>query len=274
MERGERARLWAEQVDELQSLPGFAAALGRCRVLVTNDTGGMHLANALGVAVIGLFGPTNPLRTGPVFNAPWEAQAFAMAVELHRRGVFTWREWADALAEEIAHAVEHGDRDDGSHYYERWLAADVFAPDGAGSRADDAKPPFVVIQPPPNVTGSLHLGHAQRSAVEDLMVRHARMCGRPTLWLPGLDHASIAAQFVLDRLKEEARHRTLIDAIVTSMRTTGAAILFTATTIFAGIIFWITISTLRFNGEMSLLLCLLLQCQHSVLDIGILLIVK
>ncbi|MFM2105646.1 MAG: hypothetical protein RL338_678 [Chloroflexota bacterium] len=84
--------------------------------------------------------------------------------------------------------------------YERWLAADVFAPDGAGSRADDAKPPFVVIQPPPNVTGSLHLGHAQRSAVEDLMVRHARMTGRPTLWLPGLDHASIAAQFVLDRI--------------------------------------------------------------------------
>ncbi len=51
-------------------LPGFADALGRCRVLVTNDTGGMHLANALGVAVIGLFGPTNPLRTGPVFAAP------------------------------------------------------------------------------------------------------------------------------------------------------------------------------------------------------------
>lgn len=62
-------------------------------------------------------------EAGPVFNAPWEAQAFAMAVELHRRGVFTWREWADALAEEIAHAVEHGDHDDGSHYYERWLAA-------------------------------------------------------------------------------------------------------------------------------------------------------
>ncbi|HSO30683.1 MAG TPA: class I tRNA ligase family protein, partial [Candidatus Sulfomarinibacteraceae bacterium] len=82
--------------------------------------------------------------------------------------------------------------------YERWLAADVFAPDGAGSRADDSKPPFVLIQPPPNVTGSLHLGHAQRTAVEDLMTRHARMQGRPTLFLPGLDHASIAAQFVLD----------------------------------------------------------------------------
>jgi len=84
--------------------------------------------------------------------------------------------------------------------YERWLAADVFAPDGAGSRANGSKPPFVIIQPPPNVTGSLHLGHAQRSAVEDLMTRHARMQGRPALFLPGLDHASIAAQFVLDRI--------------------------------------------------------------------------
>ena len=82
--------------------------------------------------------------------------------------------------------------------YERWLTADVFAPDGAGSRSDGSKPPFVIIQPPPNVTGSLHLGHAQRTAVEDLMIRHARMQGRPTLFLPGLDHASIAAQFVLD----------------------------------------------------------------------------
>ena len=87
--------------------------------------------------------------------------------------------------------------------YERWLAADVFAPDGAGSTADDSLPPFVLIQPPPNVTGSLHLGHAQRTAVEDLMIRHARMKGHPTLFLPGLDHASIAAQFVFDRIIAE-----------------------------------------------------------------------
>jgi valyl-tRNA synthetase len=84
--------------------------------------------------------------------------------------------------------------------YERWLAADVFAPDGAGFTADPWKPPFVIIQPPPNITGSLHLGHAQRTAAEDLLVRHARMQGRPTLFLPGLDHASIAAQYVLDKL--------------------------------------------------------------------------
>jgi valyl-tRNA synthetase len=82
--------------------------------------------------------------------------------------------------------------------YERWLAADVFAPDGMGSTADPALPTFTIIQPPPNITGSLHLGHAQRTAVEDLLIRHARMQGHRTLFLPGLDHASIAAQFVLD----------------------------------------------------------------------------
>jgi valyl-tRNA synthetase len=82
--------------------------------------------------------------------------------------------------------------------YERWLSADVFAPDGAGSTADPSLPSFTIIQPPPNITGSLHLGHAQRTTVEDLMIRHARMLGHPTLFLPGLDHASIAAQFVLD----------------------------------------------------------------------------
>ncbi len=87
--------------------------------------------------------------------------------------------------------------------YARWEAADVFAPDGAGSRADWSKPPFVVIQPPPNVTGALHLGHAQRATVEDALVRHARMTLRPTLWLPGKDHASIAAQYVLDRILAE-----------------------------------------------------------------------
>ena len=84
--------------------------------------------------------------------------------------------------------------------YARWLAADVFAPDGAGSRARSTEAPFVVIMPPPNVTGALHLGHAARSATEDLMVRRARMQGRPTLWLPGVDHASIAAQWVLRRV--------------------------------------------------------------------------
>jgi nitrile hydratase accessory protein len=60
---------------------------------------------------------------GPVFRAPWEAQAFAMAVTLHERGCFTWPEWASRLAREIAATRERGERDDGSRYYRHWLAA-------------------------------------------------------------------------------------------------------------------------------------------------------
>ncbi len=84
--------------------------------------------------------------------------------------------------------------------YQRWLDADVFAPDGVGSRASSTAEPFTIIMPPPNVTGALHLGHAARSATEDLMIRRARMQYRPALWLPGVDHASIAAQWVLRRV--------------------------------------------------------------------------
>jgi nitrile hydratase accessory protein len=59
----------------------------------------------------------------PVFKAPWEAQAFAMTLSLHARGAFTWSEWAGALAAELAAAAARGAPDDGSHYYEHWLAA-------------------------------------------------------------------------------------------------------------------------------------------------------
>jgi len=60
---------------------------------------------------------------GPVFKAPWEAQAFAMTLSLNTQGAFTWREWADALAAELGAAVARGEPDDGSRYYEHWLAA-------------------------------------------------------------------------------------------------------------------------------------------------------
>jgi len=59
----------------------------------------------------------------PVFREPWEAHAFAMAVTLHRQGLYTWREWADTLAGEISAAQAAGDPDDGSTYYGHWLAA-------------------------------------------------------------------------------------------------------------------------------------------------------
>jgi nitrile hydratase accessory protein len=58
---------------------------------------------------------------GPVFAAPWEAQAFAMAVALHERGLFSWSEWAAALAAEIKRAQAAGDADTGETYYRHWL---------------------------------------------------------------------------------------------------------------------------------------------------------
>jgi nitrile hydratase accessory protein len=67
--------------------------------------------------------PGIPLdEDGPVFREPWEAHAFAMALTLHDRGVFTWNEWASALAAEIKRAQADGDPDTGETYYRHWLA--------------------------------------------------------------------------------------------------------------------------------------------------------
>jgi len=59
---------------------------------------------------------------GPVFAEPWQAQAFALAVKLSEEGHFTWKEWAAALADELKTAADRGEPDDGSRYYEYWLA--------------------------------------------------------------------------------------------------------------------------------------------------------
>lgn len=69
--------------------------------------------------------PDLPGRDGnePVFSEPWQAQAFAMTLALHRQGLFTWPEWADTLAAEIAAAQAGGDADRGDTYYRHWLAA-------------------------------------------------------------------------------------------------------------------------------------------------------
>lgn len=61
--------------------------------------------------------------SGPVFAEPWQAQAFAIAVNLSEQGHFTWKEWAAELAAELKAAEDRGEPDDGTHYYEHWLAA-------------------------------------------------------------------------------------------------------------------------------------------------------
>jgi valyl-tRNA synthetase len=85
---------------------------------------------------------------------------------------------------------------------QRWVDAGVFAPDMAAARA--GKKAYVVMMPPPNVTGSLHMGHALFVTIEDVLSRTHRMRGEPTLWLPGVDHAGIATQAVVER--ELKRH--------------------------------------------------------------------
>ncbi|MEK7873185.1 MAG: class I tRNA ligase family protein, partial [Chloroflexota bacterium] len=78
--------------------------------------------------------------------------------------------------------------------YQTWTERGYFTP-----RIDRSKKPFVIIMPPPNVTGELHLGHALTATLEDTMVRWHRMLGEPTLWLPGADHAGIATQVVVEK---------------------------------------------------------------------------
>ena len=79
-------------------------------------------------------------------------------------------------------------------WYKFWLEKGYFTP-----RIDPKKKPFVIIMPPPNVTGELHVGHALTATMEDIMTRWHRMKGEPTLWLPGVDHAGIATQVVVER---------------------------------------------------------------------------
>jgi valyl-tRNA synthetase len=90
-------------------------------------------------------------------------------------------------------------------WYKFWLEHGVFR---ASLDPADTREPYTVALPPPNVTGSLHMGHALGDTLEDVLVRHKRMQGRNTLWQPGIDHAGIATQLVVERqLAREGKSR-------------------------------------------------------------------
>ncbi|XP_028801662.1 valine--tRNA ligase, chloroplastic/mitochondrial 2 isoform X1 [Neltuma alba] len=114
----------------------------------------------------------------------WHFKPRHFAVAASENGVFTSPEIAksfDFTAEE--------------RIYNWWESQGYFRPN-----FDQGTEPFVISMPPPNVTGSLHMGHAMFVTLEDIMVRYHRMKGRPTLWLPGTDHAGIATQLVVERM--------------------------------------------------------------------------
>ena len=86
-------------------------------------------------------------------------------------------------------------------HYERWEQNGWFAPSGTGD-------PYCIVIPPPNVTGTLHMGHAFQDTIMDALIRYHRMQGRNTLWQPGMDHAGIATQMVVERqLQDEGTSR-------------------------------------------------------------------
>jgi valyl-tRNA synthetase len=78
--------------------------------------------------------------------------------------------------------------------YEAWMSKGLFQPAGK-----PGKKPFVIVIPPPNVTGVLHMGHGLNNSLQDILIRYHRMLGEPTLWVPGTDHAGIATQNVVER---------------------------------------------------------------------------
>jgi valyl-tRNA synthetase len=92
------------------------------------------------------------------------------------------------------------------NHYERWEKNGFFAPE---INQDPNAPVFSIVIPPPNVTGSLHMGHALQHTLMDVMTRHRRMAGYRTLWLPGMDHAGISTQLMVVRAlkKEEGKTR-------------------------------------------------------------------
>lgn len=86
--------------------------------------------------------------------------------------------------------------------YQLWEKSGAFNPD----KLKNAKKPFSIVIPPPNVTGSLHMGHALNATIQDILIRFKRMNGFKTLWAPGTDHAGIATQSVVEK-KTKKRKR-------------------------------------------------------------------
>ena len=96
--------------------------------------------------------------------------------------------------------------------YKKWQDAGYFKAD-----AKSNKPPFTIVIPPPNVTGSLHIGHALDHTIQDLLIRMKRMKGFEALWLPGMDHAGIATQNVVEKqlaTQGKSRHDLGRDAFI------------------------------------------------------------
>ncbi len=112
-----------------------------------------------------------------------------------------WKDPAMALIDSLPKLYDPQSASD--RIYAEWEAAGLFSPDPAAPGE-----PYSIVIPPPNVTGSLHMGHALNNTLQDVLIRYKRMDGYNTLWVPGLDHAGIATQWVVERqLREQGLDR-------------------------------------------------------------------
>ena len=104
------------------------------------------------------------------------------------------------MAQEIPKAYEPQEIEE--RWAKAWFEEELFRAENSGTPglASDAQPRFSIALPPPNVTGSIHIGHMLEHTQIDMLVRWHRMRGERTLWLPGMDHAGIATQFVVERM--------------------------------------------------------------------------
>ncbi|RME19947.1 MAG: valine--tRNA ligase, partial [Deltaproteobacteria bacterium] len=91
-------------------------------------------------------------------------------------------------------AKQYDPRSVESRWAREWIEQGCF-----NANEEDTRPPFSIVIPPPNITGTLHMGHALTLTIQDVFVRYKRMDGYNTLWLPGTDHAGIATQMVVER---------------------------------------------------------------------------
>lgn len=95
--------------------------------------------------------------------------------------------------------------------YQKWIESGYFNPDNLPELEDgSSREPFTIVLPPPNVTGTMHVGHGLTITIEDILIRWRRMQGRKALWLPGTDHAAIATQSKVEKIldKEEGKRKT------------------------------------------------------------------
>ena len=92
--------------------------------------------------------------------------------------------------------------------YQGWKESGFFNPDNLPGKRRKS---FTISMPPPNATGTLHVGHAVMLALQDIVIRYQRMRGKKTLWLPGTDHAAIATQAKVERLLYEQTGKTRHD---------------------------------------------------------------